>query len=344
MTDEQDVHRSSELRIQSAPLEDAERRKLRRSAYFVWFFAGSMAALFVYFFWILDVVSPPMRVPLGIFSFFFLGILALIIVAQTRTAFQTEKTMYTGVLEEKYTEAARGTDTQLQEYCYFRVSGRRFGVPLGLFQRFSVGSVVTLHCTLGDRVFNVTTTERVQDHQSVKARISAFPIAGSVERMTDEQRRQIARAFWKAFLVRGCMVGVLFRYLVVVLWVFVLLITSISQEWVPTVYGALVIGLILAWVLLNRKTFRLFLDWQGGEVRVWEESILDRLESTHLKPGPRSIVTTRYRQTGENRYFYLQTTRFWLRVDRELYEAKKTGERIYISGSPRQKLIFSIHP
>lgn len=335
-----DEEKANKLEMQQVPLTNKDKRKLRRDVFVVWGVALLMMSFFIYFFWFFGGISTSMRVPLLIFSVFFLGILAFIVFSHTRNAFQTEKTVYTGILEEKITEAARGKNSQMQEYYYFQVSGRRFGVSMNFFLRFHVGMKISVHCIRGNAVFSVTSDEK--EPRQTTSNPSAFPDAGRIETMSESDRKTMFNAFLKALLFRGLLGGIGFRIIYSILLLAIIILSWGDSFLFQLYYYCAIILCVLSWTLLNRKTFRLFLDWQGKEIRVWEETILDKMESTHFKPGPQSIVTTRYQRNGENTYFYIQTERFWLRVDRSIFEAKKTGERIYVSGSPRQKLVLSV--
>lgn len=338
------------LSYRTEKLSPQEIRKLRLRMISVWIFGISIAGFSCYFIFGSLMSETHMKTPLILFSVFFYGILFFILTVHTVNAFRTEKRIYTGLITDKKTQASTMRNSSLNEHYSIALDGEWFGLELQYFQKVHTGDEVEIHTFGAKQVFNVVKLSGPTIHTEEKSVLHKetdlyleFP--GMDEKLTETDRALLWKSLLQAFLLRG-VAGLCGAYVLYEVLAFAIVITMLfglkgaKREYLVFIHYAAMSLSALAFLLVNRKTFRLMRDYAGDKKLVKVETIVDLVQSTHRKPGPNSIVSGNY--NSEAAYFYIQTENHWLMVDEMLFRAAKAGDKLKIHLGPRSKTILRL--
>lgn len=325
-------------------LSPQEKRKLIRQLILLWLIAIGMAVGVTYFFFFFRVdVNSEMNIPLTIFSVFFFGILAFIVYSHTRNAFATTKTVFSGVVLEKKTMASAAKNTSLQERFSVNLSGKWFGVEFQFFRAMQVGEEYQIHCLREDHVFDIRKISGVSLKNKKRFSSQSYGSTPVRERISEEQKKVVKAVFWKAILWRTVVGGIVAYISFYIIFVFALILFGTNGVDILTTIFYGTIGLVGAvFLLINRKTFRLYRDLISNEVVLVDEVVIDKIQSTHRKPSPNSIVTTRKNYDMDDlRFQYIQTENYWIPVTKTQFDKIESGATITLEVAPHSKIILN---
>ncbi len=329
---------NTHLPFKTERLSNQESQLLRRKMLGVWFFGAIIGIAAGYFIFRTLGKFSGMDVPLIIFLVFFYAIIAFIIFVHTRNAFQTQKRIYAGNITDKKAEASSQTrNSTAHEDYYIALDGSWFRVELNHFQQVHVGDKVEI-CTLGkSQVFKIDVVQKEVPHfepviQS-QTNLDAV-LSGLTEQLTYSEKSVLKSHLRKAIFYR-LILGFFGAWLIYLILNTLAVVFSLERSeglaYFVYVHYLIIVLLFGAYLFLNKRTWLLILDLRSGKKEIITETIIDLVQSDHIKPGPNSMITIT--NTSHYKYYYIQTENFWLQANEETFHAASAGKNLLIQRS-----------
>lgn len=347
-----------------ARIEDiapAERRRLAQNALIVLPVGAVILTVLFFIMFKTGETFGPMKWLGGIFFLFFFGVLFFIFYVHIRNAFSRKKKVMTGRITNKQLNVMQLGNRNSSGNPTYQVylEGEPFLLEHFLYQQLHTGDLAELHQVIGTgNIFQVKVLERPTETGAAPAAENQAPprsaalhsdiaeVLGSFdETLSESERGFLRRHLFKAIFWRGILGGALCAFVYAVLLVFsALLIYQVMGDsgTHPEIRYVLVLPFIIAiglFVLLNRYTFRLWLDLRKGTKRVSSEKVLDRV-TTNTPIIRRNIIVTGTGQAGS--YAYLDTGKHWLTVAPEWAQHVQVGEQVLVHLAPSSGLVLSV--
>ncbi|MFC5282620.1 hypothetical protein [Pedobacter alpinus] len=335
------------------PLTATEKAMFFNRMLGVWFF-GILMFTFLTFLFFFTKGSDEFMEPsfLWLFPFMFYGVLAFIIYSHTKNAFQSEKTVYNGIITEKTVKASQiNRESSIKQAYKICLVDIWFTVESSIYTKVKVGNTVKLHCLAGNQVFSVDVLDSAdkaisnamkpffnsrQPNKAGFSLLDLIPFSGEDAKLI--QKKLLSTIINRSLLGLAAMALIYF----IVFLFFVILVKSDNVLLLQGFVYCLLVLLGVVYFLINRKTWKLFRDILDAQKYSISETIIDKVSSTNKKPGPNSVVVINGNTSNYVRYFYLQTTSFWLPVSEIQYQNAKVDEVLKIYLAKNSKTVLNV--
>lgn len=347
-----------ELPYRTENLSKAEKSKLLKRFWLVLAVAILMSGFIVFLISFFQKDGSFGYVPI-IFEIFFFGILLFIVIVHGLNAFQVTKKIYTGIITDKYAQSTKFRNSSQQITHYIQLDDVEFSIDQFLYDKCHKGDKVELHVLGKGRIFEVaplekaiqtplrenyrnavteeTQTERKRNH--IREGGVFYPDTESL--MTADELKTIRQRLVKAVVFRTVL-GAFAAYIVFMIILFFLLFTKNILENITNLYWPLVILVVLLFLWLNRKTYRLLRDLMEKKVIFEAETVLDLERSNMPKPSQHSIVTYQGYTYRSDLFFYIKTEKHWTEISQELYEMLQAGDKVYFKLSKNARIVLNV--
>lgn len=324
------------------PLSPQEKAMFFKRMIGVWIVAIFMACFLTYLFFYTPH-SEEFR-DIGffiIFPIFFYAILLFIVLSHTLNAFKKVKTVVLGIVNHKRTKTSNlKTKSGPRESYQIQVGERWFTVDFSIYRKVAVGHQVKLHC-LKNSVFkaDVLNDDGVEESkgphkinlgQNQTNLTPQFNLL-DLEVFDADDKKFVGKQLFKTIIFRGVvwLAGLIAIYFAIFLGI-ILVLRSQDFKLIYFLNIAVMVILAIVYILLNRKTWKLFRDFLEGQKYSITEQVIDKVSSTHQKPSPNSVVVYGNDYSSTDRYFYLQTPAYWLPVNPVEYQNIAVGQKMTI--------------